>query len=96
MSDDLVFIAACTIVAMVARTGGYLILSRFERLHFRVAAALDAVPAAVMTTLVVPAAVDGGWREAVVLGLALLLSFRFGTTITVFSAMAVMVVLRSV
>ncbi|UOM35896.1 AzlD domain-containing protein [Acuticoccus sp. I52.16.1] len=95
MTDPVAVIIACAAVSIGARMGGYLILSRFERIHFRVAAALDAVPAAVMTTLVVPAVVNGGWRELAVLGATVLVSLRFGTTATVVSAMAGIVALRA-
>lgn len=96
MNDATLLILLCTMVTFAARSGGYLILSRFKSIHFRVAAALDAVPAAVMTTLVVPAAVDGGWREAVVLGFAVLVATRFGTMVTVLLAMIAIVAIRAV
>ncbi len=96
MSDTITLIIACAAVSIAARTGGYLILSRFERIHFRVAAALDAVPAAVMTTLVVPAAVNAGWREGVVLGATVLVAIRFGPMATVIFAMAAILALRAI
>ena len=42
-------------------------LSRFEHIHPRVEAALNAVPAAVLTTLVAPAAMQAGPAELVAL-----------------------------
>ena len=49
-------ILAGAFLTYLTRIGGHLILSRFERIHPRVEAALNAVPAAVLTTLVAPAA----------------------------------------
>ena len=43
-----------------ARVGGHLVLSRFDNIHPRVEAGLNAVPAAVLTTLVAPAAIQAG------------------------------------
>ncbi|RAI03972.1 branched-chain amino acid transport [Acuticoccus sediminis] len=96
MSDTMVMILASAAVAYGARVTGYLILSRFERIHFRVAAALDAVPAAVMTTLVVPAAINGGWREILVIAAAVLAAIRFGTMATVIFSMVAILALRAV
>ena len=50
---------------MRTRIGGYLVLSRFERLNPRVEAALDAVPAAVITALVAPAVLATGAAETI-------------------------------
>ena len=44
------------LVTYATRIGGHLILSRFGRLNPRLEAALDAVPAAVMTAIVAPMA----------------------------------------
>jgi uncharacterized membrane protein len=43
-----------------SRAGGHLVLSRFERVHPRIEAGLDAVPAAVLTTLFAPAMLSAG------------------------------------
>jgi uncharacterized membrane protein len=47
----------------LTRIGGHLVLSRFRTIPPRVEAALDAVPAAVLATLVAPIAVFNGWPE---------------------------------
>ena len=96
MADPIPLILACALVTVMTRTGGYLILSRFATIPPRVAAALDAVPAAVMITLVAPAAFSGTFREAAVLVLAVALGLRFGPTVTVFAAVAALIALRSV
>ena len=44
------------LVTYATRFSGYFILSRFRRIHPRVEAALEAVPAAVLVTIVLPPA----------------------------------------
>ncbi len=60
----------------LTRIGGHLILSRFTVLHPRVEAALNAVPAAVLTTIVAPAALTHGWAETLTLAVAALAALR--------------------
>ena len=50
MSDIYIAILAGAFLTYLTRIGGHLILSRFEHIHPRVEAALNAVPAAVLTT----------------------------------------------
>lgn len=69
-------ILGAAIVTYATRVGGYLVLSRFKRIPPRVDAALNAVPAAVLTTLVAPAAVFGGGAEALTLFLCLIIGLR--------------------
>ena len=57
-------ILAGGLATYLTRIGGHLVLSRFSSIHPRVEAALAAVPAAVLTTLVAPAAVFSGAAEA--------------------------------
>ncbi|MBJ3775776.1 AzlD domain-containing protein [Acuticoccus sp. 2012] len=82
-------------MTILTRSGGYLLLSRFTRLPPRVDAALEAVPAAVMTTLFAPAILSGGWREAVAMGVAVLVALRLGPTATLVICVTVLVTLRS-
>ena len=72
MSDIYIAILAGAFLTYLTRIGGHLILSRFETIHPRVEAALNAVPAAVLTTLVAPAALTQGWPETVTLIVAAL------------------------
>lgn len=69
-------IIGAALVTYAARLGGHLVLSRFKRIPPRVDAALNAVPAAVLTTLVAPAAVTGGPAEALTLAICLVIGFR--------------------
>ena len=82
-------------VTLFNRLAGHYILAQFEPIHFRVEAALEAVPVAVMTTLVIPAAMDGGPAEWISLAVAMVLSMRLPFIVCVFGAVAVLLVLRS-
>ena len=70
VSDITWIIIAGALATYATRVGGHLVLSRFERIPARVSAALDAVPAAVLTTLVAPAAFSNGPAEAITLLIA--------------------------
>ena len=67
MSTTLWIILWSAVATYLTRIGGHLVLSRFERVHPRVEAGLNAVPAAVLTTLVAPAAVSAGPAELLAL-----------------------------
>ena len=82
------------LVTLVNRLAGHYILARFEPIHYRLEAALEAVPVAVMTTLVIPAVVDGGWQEWLCVAIAMLLSLRVPFVVSVFGAVGVLVLLR--
>lgn len=69
-------IIAAALVTYATRIGGHLVLSRFKRIPPRIDAALNAVPAAVLTTLVAPAAVSSGLAEALTLAVCLLIGLR--------------------
>lgn len=78
MSATLWIILWGAVLTYLTRIGGHLVLSRFERVHPRVEAGLNAVPAAVLTTLVAPVAMTAGPVEWVTLGVTVLMSLRFG------------------
>ncbi len=77
MSDIAWIIVAGAVVTYLTRVGGHLILSRFGKLHPRIEVALDAVPAAVLTTLVAPAAASATPAELGALIVAGLVAMRF-------------------
>jgi uncharacterized membrane protein len=70
MSVNLWIILGGALLTYLTRVGGHLVLSRFEHIHPRVEAGLNAVPAAVLTTLVAPAAVTGAPAEIAALVVA--------------------------
>lgn len=88
-------IIAAAAVTYATRFGGHLVLSRFRYIPPRVNAALDAVPAAVITTLVAPAMFSHGPAEAITIVIALLASLRFGPLVTFAIGWAAIVALRA-
>lgn len=88
-------IIAAAIVTYAARAGGHLVLSRFKRIPPRIDAALNAVPAAVLTTLVAPSAVSNGSAEALTLAACLIIGFRIPMMAMFGIGWAVIVALRS-
>lgn len=76
MSSTIWIIIGGAILTYMTRIGGHLILSQFPRVHYRVEAGLNAVPAAVLTTLVAPAAFNAGWKEFATLVVCIILAFR--------------------
>lgn len=89
-------ILAIGAVTYATRFGGHLVLSRFRTLHPRVEAALAAVPAAVITTLVVPPALSKGPAEMIALVLAGLLALRFSGILVLIVGLGALVGLRAI
>lgn len=94
ISTTLWIIVGGAIVTYLTRIGGHLVLSRFETIHPRVQAGLDAVPAAVLTTLVAPAVVAGGPNEWIAMAVAVLAGMRLSLLPVVTIGTLVLVVLR--
>lgn len=94
MSTTFWIIVAAAALTYVTRIGGHLVLSRFEAVHPRVQAGLNAVPAAVLTTLVAPAAMSGGLAEWAALAVTALVSLRRGVMTMVAAGTAVLILLR--
>lgn len=94
MSTTLWIIIAGAIATYLTRIGGHLVISRFERIHPRVEAGLNAVPAAVLTTLVAPAALSAGPAELAALAVAALVSLRGGLMTMFVAGAAVLIALR--
>ena len=63
-------------VTYLTRSGGYLLLARFQKLHPRVEAALEAVPGAVLITLILPPALTNGPVEIIAMLAAFAASLR--------------------
>jgi uncharacterized membrane protein len=95
VSTTVWIILAGAAMTYLTRIGGDLVLSRFERVHPRVEAALNAVPAAVLTTLVAPAAISAGPAELAALVVAGVVSLIWSGMMPMFlSGAAVLIVLR--
>jgi uncharacterized membrane protein len=87
-------IVAGAVLTYLTRAGGHLVLSRFEHVHPRVEAALNAVPAAVLTTLVAPAVMQGGPIEWIALAVAGIVAVRAGMLAMFLAGTAALIVLR--
>ncbi|WP_110748849.1 AzlD family protein [Phyllobacterium leguminum] len=94
MSTITWIILAGAIVTFLTRVGGHLILSRFERIHYRVEAGLNAVPAAVLTTLVAPTAFTNSWQEFTTLLFSGLIATRLSMVPTFCLGAACIILLR--
>ena len=79
------------VVTYITRSGGYVVLSRFKSLHPRVEAALEAVPGAVLITLILPAALTSGPLMVFAMVVALLVSLRFSPILVLVVGMAIVV-----
>ncbi|MDN2567540.1 AzlD domain-containing protein [Aquibium sp. A9E412] len=94
MSAVTATILAGAVLTYLARAGGHLVLSRFSRIHPRVEAGLNAVPAAVLTTLVAPAAYTGGPAEIAALAVAGVVALGGGMMPMFLTGAAVLILLR--
>lgn len=94
MTTTLWIIFAGAIATYLTRIGGHLVISRFA-LHPRIEAALNAVPAAVLTTLVAPSMLHAGPYEWAALVTSGLVSLRGGMLSVFFAGAAVLILLRN-
>jgi uncharacterized membrane protein len=92
--EDITAFLAGAALTYLTRIGGHLVLSRFERLHPRVEGALDAVPAAVLTTLVAPSLLSAGPVELAALLVAGLVALRGGLMTMFLTGAAVLIAAR--
>lgn len=70
-------ILAAAMATYLTRVGGYVLITRLQTLPPRLERALNAVPAAVLTTLWAPAFVTGGWDMRIALIVAGIVSLRY-------------------
>lgn len=97
MSIDLYMLTLILLGAVVTyltRIGGYVLMTRFKTIPPRVEAGLNAVPVAVLTTLVAPAFFEGGWEVKLGMLVALLVCFKKPGMIMLISGWALVVGLR--
>ena len=95
LSETTWIILAGAVATYITRIAGHLVLSRFEDIPPRVSAALDAVPAAVLATLVVPAAVSNGLAGIVTLVVAGFAALRLGIVPVLLIGAVLIIALRS-
>ena len=83
------------VVTYVTRSAGHVVLTRFKSLHPRAEAALEAVPGAVLVTLVLPPALSNGPVEMVAMLAALFASFRMSPLTVLLIGMAIVIAGRA-
>ncbi|MCA1491673.1 AzlD family protein [Sinorhizobium alkalisoli] len=92
---DLLFVILAAAVATFAtRVGGYVLITQLKHIPPRLEAALNAVPAAVLTTLVAPAFVSGGIEVAASMLVAFAVGLRFSTLRMLVVGWAVVMAIR--
>jgi uncharacterized membrane protein len=94
MSTTLWIIIAGAVATYLTRIGGHLVISRFDHIHPRVEAGLNAVPAAVLTTLVAPELLTAGPAEWAALIVAGVVSLRGGLMSMFLAGAAVLILAR--
>ncbi|UIJ73080.1 AzlD family protein [Aurantimonas sp. HBX-1] len=95
MSDIWLIIPLAGLLTYLTRASGHLLLARFGRIPPRLDAALNAVPAAVLTTIVTPVLVSGGWPERVAIVICIALSLRLPLIATVAIGTAMVALARA-
>jgi len=83
------------VVTYITRSSGHLVLARFKKLHPRVEAALEAVPGAVLVTIVVPPVFSSGPLEVFAMLAALVASFRLSPFGVLAIGMAIIILGRA-
>ena len=79
------------LVTYITRSAGHVVLARFKHLHPRVEAALEAVPGAVLVTIVLPPALTNGPVELLAMLAALVASFRLSPISVLAVGMAIVI-----
>ncbi|CDZ47525.1 AzlD family protein [Neorhizobium galegae] len=76
-ADMALLILAAAVATFLTRIGGYVLITRMKTIPPRMEQALNAVPAAVLTTLVAPAFFNGGWDVKIAMLAALVVGVRY-------------------
>ncbi|KXG86028.1 AzlD family protein [Agrobacterium bohemicum] len=92
--QTLFIIFAGAVATYLTRIGGYVLMVRMKTIPPRVEAGLNAVPVAVLTTLVAPAFFEGGYEVKLGMILALIVGLRFPGLIMLISGWALVVAMR--
>lgn len=93
--DTITIILFAALATYATRTLGHVVLSRFKSIPRRVEAALNAVPAAVLTTIVVPYGVFSGMAEFAALVVAGVAAFYLPPLGMIGAGWATLVALRA-
>lgn len=83
------------LVTYITRSMGYLVIARFKTLNPRVESALEAVPSAVLATLVFPMALTNGPLELLAMIAAMITSLKLPPLVVLGTGLAIVVLGRS-
>ncbi len=92
--DMVVLILMCAVATFATRIGGYVLMTQMKSIPPRLDAALNAVPAAVLTTLVAPAFYAGDIDVKVAMALALIVGLRFSVMPMLLAGWCVVMIFR--
>ncbi|ASY69539.1 membrane protein [Sinorhizobium fredii USDA 205] len=87
-------IIAAAVATFATRVGGYVLITQLKHIPPRIEAALNAVPAAVLTTLVAPAFVYGGFDVATSMLVAFAVGLRLSSLRMLLVGWIVVMVIR--
>ncbi|MCF6368252.1 AzlD family protein [Rhizobium halophilum] len=93
-TGTLLLILAAAVATYITRIGGYILITRMKSIPPRMEAALNAVPAAVLTTLVAPAFFNGAWDVKIAMLVALAVALRFPGLIMLAAGWAAVMICR--
>lgn len=94
---DLMWLAIpLALATFLTRIAGYLMIARFKTMHYRLEAALDAVPTAVIAALVIPTTMNGTWPEFVAINVAFILSYKLSLAWVLFFGMISLIGMRAI
>lgn len=97
MSADLrlpIIILCAALATYLTRIGGYVLITRLKTLPPRLEAALNAVPAAVLSTLVAPAFVYGGLDVTIAMAVAVVIGLRASSLVMLLGGWLTVMALR--
>ncbi|OBZ92991.1 membrane protein [Pararhizobium polonicum] len=89
-------ILAAAVATFLTRIGGYVMITQMKRIPPRMEAALNAVPAAVLSTLVAPAFISGGWDVKATMLVALVVGLRFSSLWMLLAGWLVIMAIRHI
>ncbi|RWX78462.1 AzlD family protein [Neorhizobium lilium] len=93
-NETLLLILAAAIATFATRIGGYVLITRLKTIPPRMEQALNAVPAAVLTTLVAPSFFNGGWEVKIAMVVALAAGIRYPGLLMLGAGWAVAMICR--
>lgn len=95
LSTNVWIILAGAVVTYITRFGGHILFARIKNIPPRLNVALNAVPAAVITTLVAPGLVQGGVAEVITLITCIIIGLRLPMMVMFLIGWVMIVSLRS-